>query len=272
MNAILAARRSLGLKLGLMIYCISSSASGMATAPKPAALTAFDSYVAQVESRLEKQHRSAKDFLAPEDKARVRAGEQVIEQVPPPSGSDLPGAMLHHWRGTAFAPGATAADFERLMNNFEAYPKYYAAQVDQARILARRDDDFQVLMRTRQKHVITVVLDLNLDITSGRLDAQHGYSLSRSAQIAEIESPGTPRERALGPNENNGFLWRLNTYWSYVEGDGGVYMQIETVSLSRAVPEALGWAIKPFLESVPKESLEFTLSSTCDALLKGKTF
>ena len=37
--------------------------SGMAAAaPKPAALTAFDSYIAQVESRLEKQHRSANEL------------------------------------------------------------------------------------------------------------------------------------------------------------------------------------------------------------------
>ena len=178
--------------------------------------------------------------------------------------------MLHHWRGTAFAPGATAADFERMMKNFDAYPKDYAPQVVQARILTRRGDNFHVLMRTRQKHVITVVLDMNLDITFGRLDAQHGYSLSRSTQISEIESPGTPEERALGPKENHGFLWRLNTYWSYEERDGGLYMQIETVSLSRAVPEGLGWAIKPFVESVPKESLEFTLRSTCDALRKEK--
>jgi len=239
-------------------------------APTSAALRAFDTYIAEVENRLQQQHRSAKDFLASKDAARLRGGEQIIEQVPPPSGTDLPGAMLHHWRGTAFAPGATPADLERLMKNFDSYPKNYAPQVVQARILTRKGDNFHVLMRTRQKHVITVVLDMNLDIAFGRLDAQHGYSLSRSTQISEIESPGTPEERALGPQENHGFLWRLNTYWSYEERDGGLYMQIETVSLSRAVPEGLGWAIKPFVESVTKESLEFTLRSTCEALHKGK--
>jgi len=154
------------------------------------------------------------------------------------------------------------------MKDFEAYPKVYAPQVVQARILRQKDDDFQVRMRTRQKHVITVVLDMDLDIEFARLDAGHGYSISRSTQIAEIESPGTSKERALGPKENHGFLWRLNTYWSYEERDGGLYMQIETVSLSRAVPEGLAWAIKPFVESVPKESMEFTLKSTCDSLRK----
>ena len=65
----------------------------------------------------------------------------------------------------------------------------------QARILAHRDDFFRVLMRVRQKHVITVVMDTTYDITYGRLDAQHGFSISRSTQIQEIASPGTSSER-----------------------------------------------------------------------------
>ena len=63
-------------------------------------------------------------------------------------------------------------------------------------------------------------------------------------------------------------MWRLNTYWSYEERDGGLYLQIESVSLSRSIPTGLGWAIGPFVESVPRESLEFTLHKTCEALKK----
>lgn len=255
----------------LVLMWISMAGTGTAE-PKPAAVSAFNSYATQVENRLEQQHRSSKAFLMPADPARLRAGERIIEHVAPPNGSDLPGAMLHHWRGTAFAPGATAADFERLMKDFPAYPKYYPPQIVQARILSHQDDHsddhFQVRMRTRQKHVITVVMDMTFDITFSRLDALHGYSLSRSTRVSEIKSPGSPDERALGPNQDHGFLWCLNTYWSYEERDGGLYMQIESISLSRSIPPGLGWAIKPFVESVPRESLEFTLRSTCNALRK----
>jgi hypothetical protein len=180
----------------------------------------------------------------------------------------LPGAMLHHWRGTAFAPGATAADFKRLMENYAAYPKIYSPDILQARVLAQQDDHFQVMMRIRQKHMITVVLDTTYDIAFGRLDAQHGYSMSRNTRVSEIDSPGTRNERALGPDDDHGFLWRLNTYWSYEERDGGLYMQVESVSLTRSIPPGLAWVIKPFVESVPRESLEFTLRSTCNALRK----
>ena len=121
-------------------------------------------------------------------------------------------------------------------------------------------------MRVQQKHVLTVVMDTAYDIRFGRLDAQRGYSTSRSTQIAEIDSPGTTHERVLGPGEEHGFLWRMNTYWSYEERDGGLYIQIESVSLSRSIPIGLGWAIGPFIESVPRDSLEFTLHATSNAL------
>lgn len=236
--------------------------------PTAAADASFNSYVAGVESRLAQQHRGANAFLAPEDRDRLRKGELIIEKLAPPSPAGFPGALLHHWRGTAFAPGATAADFERLMRNFGTYPQRYAPQVVQTRVLSQQGDHYQVLMRVKQHHVITVVMDTQYDVTFAQLDAQYGYSLSRSTRVSEISSPGTANERALSPGEDHGFLWRLNTYWSYEERDGGLYMQIESVSLTRSIPTGLGWAIGPFVESVPRESLEFTLRSTCNALRK----
>jgi hypothetical protein len=255
----------------IILFVFATAPGQVAGEPAPAAIAAFNTYFGVVESRLAQQHRSQNGFLAPvasgpENEMRLRRGELIVEKLTPATGAELPGAMLHHWRGTAFAPGAKAADFERLMKDFNAYPQHFSPQVVQAKILTQQGDHFQASMRVRQKHVITVVMDTSYDITFGRLDALHGYSISRSTRIAEIDSPGTSRERALNSGEEHGFLWRLNTYWSYEERDGGLYMQIESVSLTRSIPTGLGWAIGPFVESVPRESLEFTLRSTCNAL------
>lgn len=222
---------------------------------------------------MSEQHRSPERFLvlagpAGQSESRLLRGELIVEKVTPATGIDLPGAMLYHWRGTAFVAGAKAADFERLMRDFNAYPQNFSPQVMQAKVLSQQGDRFEATIRVRQKHVITVVMDTTYDIVFGRLDAQHGYSISRSTRIAEIESAGTSGERALSPSEEHGFLWRLNNYWSYEERDGGLYMQIESVSLTRSIPTGLGWVIGPFVESVPRESLEFTLRSVCKALRK----
>ena len=245
----------------------------VAAEPTPAATAAFNSYVERVEARLNTQHRSPDGFLAPTDLARLRRGELIVDQLTSGAGTELPEALLHDWRGAAFIPGGKAADFERLMKDFDAYPKVYAPQILTARVLEHDGDHFQATMRVRQKHVLTVVMDTAYDVTFGRpdsahFDAQRGFSTSRSTQIAEIDAPGRPHERALNPGEEHGFLWRMNTYWSYEERDGGLYIEIESVSLSRSIPTGLGWAIGPFIESVPRDSLEFTLRTTRDALQK----
>ena len=245
-----------------------------AAAPTPQAVSAYHAYTATVESRISHQHASKNAFLAPvsapQGEKRLRTGELIVEQIPDPTTVNPPGAMLHHWRGTAFALGATAADFERLMKSFDDYPARFSPSVLKAGVLTESidhgDECFRVLIRVRQRHIITVVLDTTYDVTFGRLDSRHGYSISRSTSISEIDAPGTTSERALSASEEHGFLWRLNTYWSYEERAEGLYMQIETVSLTRSVPPGLAWAVEPFLKSIPRESLEATLRSTCKAL------
>ena len=242
--------------------------------PTPAAVFAFNSYSKAVESRLAQQHRSPNTFLAPAAsdpqgaETRVRQGELIIEKLTPSTGANFSGALLHHWRGTAFAPGAKAGDFERLMRDFNSYPQHFSPQVLQAKVFTQGGDRMQAWMRVRQRHVITVVMDTTYDITFGQLDVRHGYSISESTRIAEIDAAGTSAERPLSANEDHGYLWRLNTYWSYMERDGGLYLQIEAVSLTRSIPHGVAWAIQPYVESIPHESLEFTLRSACNALRK----
>jgi hypothetical protein len=249
--------------------CVLLPSVCAAAEPSTAAVAAFNTCASSIESRLARQHQSPESFLAsstPQTQARLRSGGVIVERLTPSTGAALPGAALYHWRGTAFAPGATAPDFERLMKDFNSYPQHFSPQVLQARVLTQNGDRLQATMRLRQQHILTVVLDTTYEIAFGHLDATHGYSISRSTRIAEIAAPGTPAERVLGASEDHGFLWRQNTYWSYEERDGGLYMQVESISLTRSIPTGLGWAIGPYVESIPRDSLEFTLRATCNAL------
>ena len=205
-------------------------------------------------------HRAADDFLAlpgdPATRAQLRSGNLLIEkiqaQLTTPTTSD---ALLHHWRATAFVPNATAADFQSLLENFSAYPQNFAPQIVSSTVLSQTPSDTLLRLRTRQHHVLTVVLDTTCDVTFATLDIDHGYSISRSTRIDQIS-----------PSGEDGFLYRLNTYWSYEQRDGGLYLQIESISLTRAIPHGLAWAIQPYLESIPRESLVFTLTSARSAL------
>src|SRR5579875_3080504 len=256
----LSETRSLHLLCGL-ILCVTAPRC-YAQGPLPATISAYNSYVRAVESRLATQHHSPKDFLlisaaSPKSRRQLRRGGILIEQLTPPDGLALPDALLHRWRGTAFIPGATADAFTRLMQNYAAYPQVFAPQVTRADVIARHGNQFLIRMRVRQHHVITVVLDATYDVTFGQLDPLHRYTISRSTQISEIDDPGTSSEHALSPSQEHGFLWRQNTYWTCEQRDGGLYVQVESISLTRSIPYGLGWAVGPFVESVPRDSLEF---------------
>ena len=251
----------------LLCLCV-----GVARAnPAASSVALFNAYAGSVELRLAQQHRSASGFLAQpasQPFGQRLSADLVIERLSPPSPANSTDALIHHWRATAFAPGATAADVERILRGVDSYPAVFSPQVIRARVLLRRGDQMSLWMRVREHHVLTVVLDSTYDVTFGRLNPQHGYSISRSTQISEIGSPGTPAEHPLSTTEEHGFLWRQMTCWSYEERDGGVYLQLESISLSRAIPHGLAWAISPYVESIPRDSLTFTMRSVIDALSK----
>ncbi|MGA8110838.1 MAG: hypothetical protein WBD46_04815 [Acidobacteriaceae bacterium] len=260
----------------IALILLLAAVPAFADPPTPAALATYQNYVAALEARLTRQHASAATFLAglpfdSENQGRLHQGELLIDDLTPPDGAPLPGALLHHWRATAFVPGATADAFDRLLRDFPAYPRVFARQVIAARAETPTGEpvaprNYQVLLRVRQHHVLTVVLETAYDVAFVQLDPQHRSSISRSTQIAEIGSPGTPAEHALSPSDDHGYLWRQNTYWSWEERDGGLYLQIESVSLTRSIPYGLGWAVGPYIASVPRDSLTFTLGAAAAAL------
>lgn len=261
----------------LLFAALAAATAGHAVEPTAAAIAGFNSYIATLESRLDRQHHSQDGFIAtvladPDNRAKLQRGEPIIERIRKSGGPDLPGATLYHWRGTAFVPGATVADYERVMEDFDGMPKTFAPEIVRAKLLSKKNEGGRTLIqawyRVKQHHVITVVMDIAYDVVLARLDAQHGYSASRSTRITEIADAGAPDEHAMSSSEGHGFMWRLNAYWSYEERDGGLYMQIESVSLARSIPTGLAWAVKPFVESVPRESLEFTMQATTKALRK----
>lgn len=240
---------------------LAAPASIWADQPSPAAAAAFDNYIAAIQ-----QHHAAEPLLDGSARQSLRQGQVLIDRLTPPNEGHLPGALLHHWRGSAFVAGATAADFDRVLQNYAAYPAVFSPQVLSANILTHEGDDFHVKLRVRQKHVITVVLDTTYDVRFANPDPHHASSFSRSTRIAEIASPGSTREHPLTPSEDHGFLWALDTWWTAEQADGGLYLQVESVSLTRSIPAGLSWIIGPYIESVPRDSLAFTLRSVCRAL------
>jgi len=253
--------------LGRRILAFALAAAGWAAAAelKPETRAAFDRYIRRVESDVEAQTRAGEGFLFVannERRAVLRAGTILTEPHIPRGELKVPGGLVHDWMGAVFIPATRLQPVLDLVQSYDRHKEYYTPEVVDSRLLARSDGDFKIRLRLLKKKVLTVVLDTEHAVHYESHDPLRSWSFSRSTRIVEIQDAGRPSEKALPPDTGHGFLWRLNSYWTFQERDGGVYVECEAVSLTRDVPRGLGWVIEPIIRSLPRESLANTLRAT----------
>jgi hypothetical protein len=250
-------------------------APGAATpdTPHAEAYQAFDNYVHLTEERVSKELAPSGAFLRVDDLkadgretayAQLRRGEVRIEALTTLDHGkkiECPGCMIQHWLGIVFVPGATLDQTLRLVQDYDHHAEYFAPDVMRAKIISHSGDDFHVFMRFHRTMIVTVVLDTEHSVHYQRIDTTHAASRGVSTRVQEVMDAGTSAEHKLVEGKDNGYLWRINNYWRFLERDGGTYVQCESVSLSRDIPAGFAWLVAPFAESVPRESLRFTLEA-----------
>ncbi len=257
--------------------CAGTSSTGLPTLGE-ATLRGFREYVAKAESRNQASLRGGKFLWVDElpeqernsDYARLKQGEVVMQRLSGGDGekaAEIPGGMIHDWRGIVFVPGVELDHVLAILQDYNRHATIYAPDVESSKIKAHDGNHFRVFMRFRRRKVVTVVLNSEQDITYFRDSPTRAHSRSTAIRIREVADPGTPQEREKSVGEDNGFLWQMETWWRMEERDGGVYVQNEAITLTRDMPTGLGWLIEPFVTSVPKETLEFTLGATRKATL-----
>jgi hypothetical protein len=268
----------LALAFGLVTPALGAPA---AATLKPGTIAAFDTYVKLTDARSNEELRRGTallwiDGLPDGERAQVydalKRGEvkmQKLETLQNGEKIRCPGGMIHHWVGVAFIPAAKLQDVLAVLQDYDHHAQYYAPDVEQSKVESHDDDHFLVFLRFRRHKVITVVLNTRHDVRYFRDSATRGHSRSSAIRIAEVENAGKPNEREKPPGDNGGYLWRMETWWRMEERDGGVYVQSEVVSLTRDIPAGLGWLIGPFVTSIPKETLTFTLQATRRVTSKG---
>jgi hypothetical protein len=266
--------RSLFLTIGALLL---ASCPSHTVELKPETIAAFNHYVQLSEQRMRNDLQSG-SFLWTEGlpiqqgetlSERLKRGEVVIEKLETlerGASMAVPGGLIHHWVGIVFIPGATLKQTLALLQDYDGHSRIYAPRVVRSKLIQHNGDDFKFSLRLRETKIVTVVLDTDYDVHYVRMDSKRAYSRSYSTRVAEVESAGQPGEHEKPTGNDSGFLWRLNSYWRFCERDGGVYVQLEAVSLTRDIPEGVGWLIRPFVTSIPRESLEFTLERTRAAL------
>jgi hypothetical protein len=237
---------------------------------KPATLAAFERYVRLTEARMAGEMSGASPLLWIDrqgDRQRallgkLQLGEIVSARLQTRDGKaeiEVPDGLVHHWVGTVLLPGATIERVMAFVKDYPQYPARFAPMIQRARVLKQSPDHFDVTMRTWAKKVVTVVLDADYAVDYRTLKPTTVVTKSVASNIYEVKDAGTPGEQRTPADRGQGFLWRLNTYCWFDQRPEGVYEQCESISLTRDVPFGLGWMIKPFITSIPRETMESTL-------------
>jgi hypothetical protein len=270
-------RRSLRHSV-VVLLLVTAPAVAIAADLQPRTTMAFDRYVQAIEGRMQERpaflwidrgadpdRRKAHDALA--------RGELLIDSIDRDDtrvDPDVPDGLIHHWIGTVFVPGETIDSALALLQDYDRHSSIYAPAVSASKLLSRDGNTFRMRLRFTMTRVITVVVNTDNEAVFRRDAPDRASSRIHSTRVTEVENPGTPRERELPVGHDGGYLWRLNTYWRLLQTDAGVFVECESITLTRDIPFGFGWVVKPFVTSLPKDSLTFTLETTRKALATAK--
>jgi len=249
-----------------------------ATELKPKTAQAFERYVEVTEAKMLEELRLGTSFLSVDRLAepkrtelytKLRGGYIYLERLQTRNAGEkieIPDGLVHHWVGIVFIPGATLERVLSVIQDYDNHQVIYRPYVRRSKLLHRDGNDFRFSLQFYRKAIVTVVLNVEFQAHYEQTHPGRAQGRSYSTRIAEVADAGEPDEHEKPPDEERGFLWRLNTYSRLEERDGGVYFQLETIALTRQVPFALRWLINPFVERIPKESLSLLLNATRKAV------
>src|SRR5216684_4238991 len=228
---------------------------------------AFNQYVRVTEDRMAEELHDGRTFLwldtYPEPQrekvyAQLQQGKIIIERLETLEREKrirVPDGLIHHWIALSFVPGVTLQQVLALLQDYDHHQAIYKPDVLRSRLLIADGNFFKVYLRLHQKAIITAVFNAEFNVSYFPLDENRAHSRSYSTRIAEVEDADRSDEREKPIGRDRGILWRLYSYWRFQEKDGGVYIQVESVALSRSVPVLLAWVVIPLLKSLPREYL-----------------
>jgi hypothetical protein len=203
--------------------------------------------------------------------ARVHGAEIIVEPAAEPNPQRVPNGLIHDWAGAAFLPNAHVEDVVSMVRDYARYAEIYKPGVLAASLTSREGlhDRFLVTFSQGSYSKKTAV-ECTYEATYSRVDATHWYSVSRTVQVQQIDDYGGPHQHKLPMDQGNGYLWRLNRITWYEERDGGVFLDVEAIALSRDVPAALRWIITPIVRRIARETLIEWLSRMRTAVRERK--
>jgi hypothetical protein len=235
---------------------------------KEETLKTWDAYIQAANSQMRDRVRGA--FLwtdeVPERSHRVRNGKILISSVGQ-NPKAVPSGLIHDWIGAAFIPNARLEDVLSAVRDYGHYKEFYKPAVVDSKSLSTAGacDQYSMLLVNKET-VAEYALDSEFEACYFQLDERRWYSVAHTTRVQEIRHYGQPDEQELPPKQGSGYIWRVYSLARFEERDGGVYVELEAIALSRDIPIAIRWLVNPIVRNVSKNSLQTSLREMEEAV------
>lgn len=236
---------------------------------------AFERYVGTAEARMNASCDAGGAFFRvdslPEPRrqqvyGRLRSGQ--VEILDNTNTFKVPDGLIHDWTGIVFIRGISLERAVSFLQDYHNGWRTFSTSIRRSKLLEHTDSNtFRIYLQLYRDFPIAVSFNSEYQTRYSRIDATHEISRAVSTRIAELRHPENPNSPEFPVGTGHGYIWRWNTYRWLEEKDGGVYIQVESIALSRGVPAVVGWIVDPLIERVAREDLANLLDTTRRALL-----
>jgi hypothetical protein len=209
---------------------------------KPETAAAFDRYVKVTEEEMSK-HRGFNDFLwldhrDPKEKSLVWLGQPLFAPLTTLDHGqqiDVPDGVIQHWLGVTYLDEPPLERVRDVILGFADYKTFFKLQVIDSKLIQRDGDQFDALLRLYKKQISAVLLNVRETAKYTLVDPSKMLVACHSTHIGEAAHPKDKNswDEELSPQDESGYLWRLNLYYRIQQSDNGVYVELELISLGR---------------------------------------
>jgi hypothetical protein len=240
---------------------------------KPETAQAWDDYIREANIRIQQRVAPGNRFLwmdeSPNRALQVKK-QIVVAPLGPHIPKKVPSGLIHDWIAVAFMPNLSIHHVLPVVRDYDRYKEFYRPNVIDSKMidLEESKDHFSTVLMNKAFFKKTA-LDSDYEASYFRVDERRIYTISQSTHIREIAEYGAPGQHMLPEDEGTGLIWRLYTTIRFEERDGGLYIEVEAIALSRDIPAAVRVVAEPIVRRVSRDSLITALKQTEAAVRSG---
>jgi hypothetical protein len=257
----------------LALLLLIAGIPAMAATVTPGTLQGWNDYVQWTKMKLaaEAEHPDKLLFIDshPREKQKIEAGEVVATHPQEEAFVPVPNGLIHDWVGTLFIPNTDVRSALMVMQDYDRYAETYAPGVASSKLIDHQNDDFTYELKFIQKGFgVKTGLVGKFQTHYVQLDENTGYSITNTLDIAELADAGKPEERRLSVAASHGYVENEFTVVRYRGADCGVYMEVESITLSRDIPGPVRWFITPLVQKFSRQVITDSLCRLRDRVLE----